>query len=92
MPQSGQWVIENHSWACISHNLTNLLSHCRSIAMSRALRTEGFVLLIWAMVAALGGVVGQCLAIVAKGFAIVMMTAINCYHIADDLLLALYFA
>ncbi len=58
MPQGGQWVIENHSRACISHNLTNLFTHCRSVAMSRALRTESFILLVWAMVAALGGVVG----------------------------------
>ena len=92
MPQGGQWVMENHSWASVSHNLTNLLAHRGCIAVSRTLRAECFIMLIWAMVAALGGVVGQCLAIVAKGFTIVMMTAINCYHIADDLLLALYFA
>ena len=58
MPQGGQWVMENHSRASISHNLTNLLAHRRCIAVSRALRAECFILLIWAMVAALKGVIG----------------------------------
>lgn len=92
MPQGGQWVVENHSWACVSHNLTNLFAHRRSVAVSRALRTEGLVLFVWAIITTFRGVVGQCLTIVAKGFAVVMMTAINCYHIADDLLISLYFA
>lgn len=57
MPQGGQWVMENHSRASISHNLTNLLAHRRGIAVSRALRTECFILLIRAIVATLGGVI-----------------------------------
>ena len=58
MPQGGQWVMENHSRASISHNLTNLLAHCGGIAVSRALRAECLILLIRAIVTTLKGVIG----------------------------------
>lgn len=93
MQNCGKWMIEYHSWPGISHNILNLFSSIRCIAMDFTCTAEGFCLHKWTLPGSFCCVIQQLSAFFADGFSLLMISAaIDLNHeLQHSLLLCSFF-
>lgn len=91
MPDGGERMTPQHTRSCIAHYDTNLLTHCRLIAVDGALFASWFFFTKLAMLQTRMSVFEQGRTLFTNSFRVMLMaSAIDSHHLPDGTLLSFY--